>query len=280
MKIKITADSTCDLSPRLLLRYDIGITPLSIVKEGIAYKDGLEIRPQDIFDYVDSGAGTCHTTAVNTAEYIDAFSGYLKDYDAIVHISLGSKFSASNQNANIAASELENVYVVGSSSLSCGSGLLTLDAAIMAEAGALPDEIKKTLTEKREKVDGSFVIDTVNYLYKGGRCSALAALGANVLGLKPCIELRDGLMGVGKKYRGPLKKAVANYLKDRLSGRDDIDYTCAFLVHSGVPEEILEMAKELIREYADFKTIHNAIAGCTISCHCGPNTLGIMFYRK
>jgi len=280
MRIKVTADSTCDLPQTLLDKYDIGITPLSIVKGNVPYKDGIEIHPQDIFDHVESGAGICHTTAVNTAEYIDAFSGYLENYDAIVHVNIGSKFSACNQNANIAAKELENVYVIDSENLSCGNGQIALDAAMMAQAGVSPGEITLELTEKSKKAEMSFVINTVNYLYKGGRCSALAALGANILGLKPCIEVNDGLMDVGKKYRGPLDKALQKYIKDRLADRDDIDYTSAFLVHSGVSDEILDMARGLIAEYSDFKVIHEAIAGCTISCHCGPNTLGIMFYRK
>ena len=280
MKTKITADSTCDLSAALLARYQIDITPLSIVKDGVPYKDGIEIVPRDIFAHVESGAGICHTTAVNVAAYYETFRRQLKEYDAVVHINIGSKFSACNQNAHIAAAELGNVYVVDSRSLSAGMGHLALDAAILAERGTAPPEIKGILEEKAGKVEMSFVIPKIDYLHKGGRCSALTALGANILGLKPCIEVIDGKMEVGKKYRGAIRRAFESYLRDRLAGRQDIDVTSAILVHSGLSEALLVEMRNTVAQYASFETIYETVAGCTISCHCGPNTFGLMFYRK
>jgi len=280
MKVKITADSTCDLPKDLLEECDIGITPLSIVKDNLSYRDGLEIAPADIFDYVESDSGICHTTAVNTQEYYDKFSEILKDYDAIVHINIGSKFSACNQNANIAASEIENVYVVDSGNLSMGMGYLVLEAAKMVKAGAEAFEVRDWLEQKKDKAEMSFVIDTLKYLYKGGRCSALAAMGANILGLKPCIEVADGLMCVGKKYRGSATRIAEQYVTDRLSGRDDIDEQGIFVVHTGDQPEVLQIIRTTIDRFGDFKVRYESIAGCTISNHCGPKTFGIMFFRR
>lgn len=280
MKIKITADSTCDLSRELLEEYDIGVVPLSIVKGGLPYKDGIEIKPQDIFDYVESNAGICHTTAVNTQEYYDKFSEILEEYDAIVHVSLGSQFSACNQNANIAKGELDNVYVIDSQNLSMGMGYQVLSAAKMAKAGADVEEIISALELMMEKAEMSFVINTVKYLYKGGRCSAVAAMGANILGLKPCIEVKSGILDVGKKYRGSTPRVAEQYVTDRLAGRDDIDTKGIFVVHTGLSQEALDAIHNTIDRYVSFDEKYEGIAGCAISNHCGPNTFGIMFFRK
>lgn len=278
MNIKITADSTCDLPKDLIEKYDIGIVPLYIVKGDSSLKDGIEINPQDIFDYVESGTGICHTAAVNVLDYLERFSAYLKDYDAVIHINISSDFSACNQNANIAASELQNVYVVDSRNLSSGSGHLVLDASHMASAGMAPGEIVERLKEQAKLVEASFVIDTLKYLYKGGRCSGIAALGANVLKLKPCIEVVDGKMEVGKKYRGNMDKIILQYISDRINGRDDIDARRIFITHTSVSDAILSQVRDELKN--KFEEIIESDAGCTISNHCGPGTLGILFYRK
>lgn len=278
MNIKITADSTCDLPKDLIEKYDIGIVPLYIVKGDSSLKDGVEINPQDIFEYVESGTGICHTAAVNVLDYLERFSAYLKDYDAVIHINISSDFSACNQNANIAASELQNVYVVDSRNLSSGSGHLVLDASHMASAGMAPAEIVERLKEHAKLVEASFVIDTLKYLYKGGRCSGIAALGANVLKLKPCIEVVDGKMEVGKKYRGNMDKIILQYISDRLNDRDDIDARRIFITHTSVSDAILSQVREVLKD--KFEEIIESDAGCTISNHCGPGTLGILFYRK
>lgn len=280
MKVKITADSTCDLPQDLLEEYDIGIMPLSIVKNNVSYKDGLEITPQDIFDYMELNSGVCHTTAVNTHEYYEAFSEILKEYDAIVHINIGSKFSACNQNANIAASELGNVYVVDSGNLSIGMGYMVLEAAKMVKDGAEPANARDWLEQQKGKVEMSFVIDTLRYLYKGGRCSALAAMGSNILGLKPCIEVASGLMQVGKKYRGSAARIAEQYVTDRLSDRDDIDERGIFIVHTGDQPGVLQTIYSTVDRFGEFKVRYEGIAGCTILNHCGPGTFGIMFFRR
>ncbi|MCL2367795.1 MAG: DegV family protein [Oscillospiraceae bacterium] len=281
MKIKITADSTCDLRPELLAQYDIGIIPLSIVKDGKPYKDGIEITPRDIFEYVESGEGMTQTTAVNPEEYLEAFRGYLETYDAIVHLNIGSLFSICNQNANIAAAELEHVYVIDSENLSIGTGLLAIEAGKLVAAGKAPAEIKSEIEAMRERVEVSFVIDTLKYLHKGGRCSAVQALGANLLSLKPCIEVKVGKMDVGKKYRGTLSKTHPIYLKDRFKDRADIDTGVLYIACTGgiTPERIATIKAD-VANYIQFDEVIEIDPGCAISCHCGPKTMGTIFLRK
>ena len=199
MSIKITADSTCDLSTELIEKYNITITPLRIVRGEESLKDGVEIMPEDIFNYVESNAGVCKTAAVNIEEYTECFTEALKDHKTIIHFTISSDMSTCYQNALIAAEELSNIFVVDSRNLSTGIGHLVIDAAIMASEGVPAKEIYDTVVAARDKLEVSFVINTLKYLYKGGRCSALAALGANLLQLKPCIEVKDGTMDVGQE---------------------------------------------------------------------------------
>lgn len=280
MKIKITADSTCDLSKVLLEKYDIRTIPLHIINaENEDFLDGINIVPEDIFDYVDTTGNICHTAALNIEEFETVFKEELENNDAVIHISISSDFSACYQNACIAA-EVGNVYVVDSRNLSTGGGLIVLAAAEMAREGIEPAEIKARLDEMTSKVEASFVIDTLKYLHKGGRCSAVVALGANVLSLKPCIEVKDGKMGVGKKYRGSFDKSIKNYVKDRLTGRDDIDYSRIFITHCLCSDETVASVRALVEELGQFGEILQTEAGCTVSNHCGPNCLGILFVRK
>ena len=281
MKIKISADSTCDLTAEQIAEYNVGIIPLYINKGEESLKDGIEITPADIFKYVDSGAGVCSTSAVNVADYLKFFEGYLKEYDAVIHINLSSKMSSCYQNACIAASELENVYVVDSQNLSTASGHLVIDAALMAKSGMAPADIADELNSLAGKLEASFVLDTLMYLYKGGRCSGIAALGANLMKLRPCIEVRDGTMGVGKKYRGNIDKVLVKYVEDRLKDRDDIDYRRIFITNSGgIDESVFEAIRDTVKKYGKFEVIMESVAGCTISNHCGPKCFGILFYRK
>ena len=184
------------------------------------------------------------------------------------------------QNACIAARDFENVYVVDSRNLSSGIGHLAVDAAIMAENGATAEEIFRAMEEKKSRLDVSFVINTLEFLKMGGRCSSLAALGANMLGLKPCIEVKDGKMSVCKKYRGHLERCLQKYVADRLSEPDTIEPSRIFITDSGVPDEMVKMVEEEIRRHVAFDEIIHTYAGCTVSNHCGPNCLGILFYRK
>lgn len=280
MKIKITADSTCDLSKELIEKYDIRIIPLHIIKSDESdYLDGVDITPDDIFESVEKEGKVCRTAAINIEEFERVFKEELETHDAVIHIDISSEFSACCQNARIAA-EVGNVYVIDSRNLSTGVGHVVLDAAEMAMAGAEPEEIKSALDEKQKKLDVSFVINTLKYLHKGGRCSALAALGANLLQLKPCIEVKDGKMGVGKKYRGSFEKSVKAYVRDRLTTGGEIDYKRIFITHSPCDEQLVRDIHELVKELGPFEEIIETSAGCTVSNHCGPNCLGVLFYRK
>ena len=281
MKIAITSDSTCDLSKELIEKYDIKIIPLYINKGHESLRDGLEITPDDIVDYVDSGAGVCQTSALNIADYTDLFEERLKSYDAVIHFNISSGFSSCHTNAKLAAEDFENVYVIDTLNLSTGSGHLVLDAAIMAKEGKTPEEIVAVINEEIPKVESSFVIDTLKYLHKGGRCSGVAALGANLLKLKPCIEVVDGKMDVGKKYRGNFKTVILQYVRDRLEGRSDIDPRRIFITcTTGTPEDVIDAVEAEIKSIMQFDEIIRTKAGCTVSNHCGRVCLGILFFRK
>ena len=280
MRVKIISDSTCDLSPELLERYDIAITPLCVIKDGKEFHDGVDITPADIFTHVDGGRDLCSTAAVSQFEYTEMFTRYAKDCDAVVQINIGSNFSCCYQNACLAAQDFDNVYVVDSGNLSSGQGLLVVAAAKLAEQGLSGAEIAERMRALVPKVEASFLIERLDYMRKGGRCSAVAALGANLLNLKPCIEVREGKMGVCKKYRGSFEKCIRQYVKDRLDGRADIAPDLAFITHPACQKNVVDAAMEEAARYGSFDEVVETHAGCTVSCHCGPNTLGILFVRK
>lgn len=278
--IKITADSTCDLSPEILEKMDITLKPLYILVDDKTFQDGVDIKSEDIFRYVDEEGKTCKTAAANVFDYKRLFAEFSPKYEAVIHISLGSGFSSCYQNAVIAAQDFDNVYVVDSRNLSSGSGHVVYEAALMAREGIEPLEICHRLEELVPKVDASFIIDRLDYLYKGGRCSGLEVIGTRILRIKPCIEVIDGKMIVGRKYRGSFESCLEKYVKDRLFGNQDIDYSRIFITHTMCSEQTVAKVKEAVRRYADFEEIIETSAGCTVSNHCGPNTLGILYKRK
>jgi len=280
MKIKILSDSTCDLSPELLAQHDIDLARLSVIKDGEAFLDGLTITPADIFAHVAAGGDLCSTNAFNIDGYHALFAKYSGEYDGIIHINIGSNFSCCYQNACIAAEDFPNVRVIDSQNLSTGQGHVVLEACRLAKTCDDLDEIAQKLREFTPKVEASFLLDQLKYMVKGGRCSSVAALGANLLNLKPCIEVRDGKMSVVKKYRGSFPKCLSNYVKDRLADREDIVRNELFLTYTPVTDESLAAVKEAIDAYGNFETVYETTAGCTVSCHCGPATLGVLFVRK
>ena len=280
MNIKILSDSTCDLSDAQLKEHNIDLARLTIVKDGESFLDGETILPADIFAHVAAGGDLCSTTAYNIGEYEALFAKYAKDYDGVIHISLGSGFSSSYQNACIAAEDFPNVRVIDSMNLSTGQGHVVLEACRLAKQSEDLDEIAEKLRAFAPRVEASFLLDQLKYMVKGGRCSAVAALGANLLGLKPCIEVRDGKMGVVKKYRGKYDKCLASYVKDRLADREDIIRDELFLTYTPVDDNCLAAVKAAIEEHGHFNTVYETTAGCTVSCHCGPGTLGVLFVRK
>ena len=280
MNIKILSDSTCDLSPELIAKHNISLSSLTVIKNGEEFKDGLTITPADIFAHVAAGGDLCSTTAFNIGEYAELFEKYAADYDGVIQICIGSGFSSSYQNACIAAEDYPNVRVIDSMNLSTGQGHVVLEACRLAAECESLDEIVDKLNAFTPRVEASFLLDQLKYMVKGGRCSAAAALGANLLNLKPCIEVRDGKMSVVKKYRGSYAKCLANYVKDRLADREDIIRNELFLTYTPVTDECLSAVKEAIDAYGHFDTVYETTAGCTVSCHCGPGTLGVLFIRK
>ena len=280
MNFKITADSTCDLSPAQLEQLNITLARLTIIKDGEPFLDGETIVPADIFAHVAAGGDLCSTTAINVGEYDDLFGALSSEYDGVIHISLGSGFSSSYQNACLAAEEYPNVRVIDSNNLSTGQGLVVLEACRLAKTCDDLDEIAAKLNDYTTRVEASFVLDQLKYMAKGGRCSSVAALGANLLGLKPCIEVKNGKMGVVKKYRGTYSKCLAAYVKDRLAGRDDLQTTELFITYSPVDDDCLIAVKAAVAECSNFENVYETTAGCTVSCHCGPGTLGVLFVRK
>ena len=280
MSIKITSDSTCDLSPALLQRYHIDLLPLSIIKGGAPYRDGLEITPSDISRHVADGGELPTTTAVSVGDYSQRFAQLSPRYEAVIHINIGSGFSSCYQNACIAAEEFDNVYVVDSKNLSTGQGHIVVEAALAAEAGMESQDILTFLNGLIPRVEASFIINRLDYLAKGGRCSTVAALGANLLKLKPCIDVRDGRMEVTRKFRGSFEKCALEYVRERLKGRDDLELDRIFITHSATDHRVVEQVREEIGKYASFKEILETHAGCTVFSHCGPDTLGILFIRS
>lgn len=276
--IKITTDSTCDLPAWLLEQHNITVIPLGIVKGDRLYQDGVNIRPADIAAYVDAGGDITTTNAVNIADYETLFRAESGKYDAVIHLNIGPGFSSCHQNARLAAEEVPGVYVADSANLSVGHGLLVLAAAEAAEAGNSVPEILAMLEDMAPRVEMSFVLDRLDYMKKGGRCSAVTALGANLLKLHPCIEVIDGKMSVTKKYRGSIEKVVADYIRERLADRTDIDSRRAILVDTCPDDALAGIVRDAVR--ARFDEVIEAKAGCTIFSHSGNNTLGVVFLRK
>ena len=280
MTWKITSDSTCDLSPELLDRENISILPLHINLDGVNHRDQVDLFPDDIFSKVDAGGSLPVTAAINPAEYTAFFAEFAQEYDFVVHLCLSAEFSSCYQNACLAAEAFPNVYVVDSRNLSTGHGHMVLTACDLARQGLTGPEIVDALAELAPRVDASFILSRLDYLRKGGRCSALAAMGANVLKLRPSILVKDGRMTVGKKYRGSFEKTMCEYIRDRLEGRNDLDLSRIFITHSGLDEETIALAEHTVRSLQDFREVYITRAGCTISCHCGPNSMGVLFIHK
>ncbi|MGN1110920.1 MAG: DegV family protein [Oscillospiraceae bacterium] len=276
--VKICADSVCDLSEEMKQRYNISVVPLYVRCGEQTMRDGVEITQKDVFAHYRSTGKLCATAAVNIDDFTTFFKEQLEDYDELVLVTISSEFSSTYQNACVAAEDFPNVRVVDSRNLSTGEGLVTIAAAKLAAQGLSADEIVEKLGEVIPRVDASFFVANVEYLHKGGRCSSIAALGANLLKLRPCIEVSDGKMKVVKKYRGSIEKTIVDYVKDRLSNVEAED-DLIFITHTTSEGNVTQTAKE-IEKYKQFKEIAATDAGCTVACHCGEDTLGILFIRK
>ena len=281
-QIILSADSTCDLGDELKQKYSVNYYPFHVILDGKVYADGVDLTPDQIYEVYQDRRILPKTAAINAAEYTDYFRQWTDKGYEVIHITLGHGLSSTYNNCRLAASELPGVYVIDSCSLSTGSGLLVIEAAERIAAGMPAVQVAREVQALTSYVHASFVIDTLEFLYKGGRCSALQMLGANVLQLKPSIEVhtQDGSMGVGKKYRGSLDKTLLQYVRDQLEGRGDIREERVFITHSGISQQRIDLVRNEILKMKRFDHIYVTRAGCTISSHCGPNTLGVLFMTK
>ncbi|MBQ8203015.1 MAG: DegV family protein [Clostridia bacterium] len=278
--IVITSDSTTDLGPALIERYNVSTIPLGVTLGDKTYRDGVDITPDDIYEHHRKTGELPKTTAANVGECIDFFRPFAEAAKTVIHFTISSEMSSTYNNTCLAASEFENVYVIDSRNLSTGGGLLVVAAAEMANSGLEAKKIVEKIEELKANVDASFIIDSLDYLHKGGRCSALSVLGANLLKLKPCIEVKNGTMGVGKKYRGKYADVIKDYVLERLGDGSDIDLDRVFVTHAGCDEAIVNSVVELVKNTLPFKEVFVTRASCTISAHCGADTLGVLFVRK
>ncbi|MDF2686781.1 MAG: domain protein DegV family [Clostridia bacterium] len=280
--VLITADSTCDLSQELIKKHNIKIVPIYISMGSKFYKDGIDITQKDIYEFVAKNNQLPKTAAIGPIEYAEIFKPLVEKGLEIIHVSIGSKFSSCFQNACLAAEEYAGkVHIVDSANLSSGSGHVVLELADLLEAGVSVSETLEKIKTIIPKVDASFILDNLEYMHKGGRCSSITALGANFLKLKPCIEVVDGVMEVGKKYRGNLPIVLKKYVEDRLiNTKDYYKKNRIFITSTCQTNELIDMVKDEIKKAQIFDEIFVTPAGCTITCHCGPNTLGILFIRN
>ena len=278
--IIISSDSTCDLSRELVERYQIRILPLGVTLGDESYRDGVDVTPDDIYAYHAKTGQLPKTSAINIAENTDFFAELTREGSAVIHFTISSSMSATYNNARVAAEEFEDVYVIDSKNLSTGNGLLVVAAAELAKQGMEAKEIAEKVAKLADCVDASFIVDNLEYLAKGGRCSSVAAFGANLLQLKPCIAVKGGAMGVGKKYRGKFGKVLLEYVAERLADDEDIDLDRVFVTHAGCDKDVYEACVKQVKSIAPFKEVLLTRAGCTVSSHCGRNTLGVLFIRK
>lgn len=280
--ILITADSTCDLPYELVQKYHITIIPLSISLGDNSFLDGVDVKPRDIYSYAEKNSDLPKTSAVPPGRYAEVFQKAVSEGKSVVHIGLSSAISSSYQNACMAAAEFDNVYCVDSKSLCTAMGLLVLRACDFREQGFGAKRIALMLENIVPKVSATFVLNSLEYLHKGGRCSSVARFGANVLGIKPSIAVDNetGKMDVAKKYRGKMDSVYKQYVKDCLSDLSEVDTSRVVIANSGgIDSKILDGIYNMVQQTEVFKEIILADAGCTISSHCGPKTLAV-FYIK
>ncbi|MBQ2283636.1 MAG: DegV family protein [Agathobacter sp.] len=278
--VKVIADSTCDLSEELIEKYGITIIPLYIVLGEKEYRDKVEIMPADIYKWSDENKTTPKTAALSIDDAVKAMMPILEQGDDIVIFSISKDMSSTNNVFRLATEELEaedRISVIDSANLSTGIGLMVIEAAIMAQAGKSKDEITAVIEGLKPRVRASFVVDTLEYLHRGGRCSGLAALAGGMLKLHPKIVVKDGAMGADKKYRGKLDAVILKYAKemeaDLLTAKKDR----VFITHSGCDDEVVASVKEYLESLGYFDEILTTVAGGVISSHCGPGTLGVLY---
>ncbi len=286
-KILLSADTPCDIGSELKERYHVSLYPLHIILDGKQYTDGVDITAGEIYRAWWDNKLLPRTAAINPEEYVEYFTPFLEDGNDVIHISLGSGLSSCYQNARIAANMLSDkgrVFVIDSCSLSTGFGLLVCEAGERIKKDVPIEQIVEEVTALAPHTSASFVLDTLEFMRAGGRCSSITQIGAAMLNIKPTIIVkndRQGSMIVGKKYIGKFEGALMKYVDDQLKDRTDIILDRVFVTHSIMDDpQLIERVIARIRELQPFKEIHDTDASCTISSHCGPNTLGVLFMVK
>lgn len=278
--VKIISDSTCDLSQDLLEKYDVEIVPLHVLLGEEEYEDGKSITPDEIYTWSDANRATPKTSAAGIEQMMQVYRSQLEGHEELVVMSIGADMSTTNNVMRMAAMELEaedKIFVVDSANLSTGVGLQVIEAAIMAQEGKSGAEIVAHIEEIRPRVRASFVVDTLTYLHRGGRCSGVAALAGGVLKLHPKIVVENGKMKPTEKFRGKMSKVVMDYVKSMEEDLKKADKTRVFITHSGGCDEIIAQVRNYLEELHIFEEILVTRAGCVVSSHCGPGTLGVLF---
>ena len=279
-KVIIASDSTTDLGTELAEKNSVVVLPLGITLGDKTYQDGVDITPDDIYAHYEKTGQLPKTSAANIADFTDFFEKLTADGSSVVMFTISSEMSSTFSNARLAAEDFDDVYVVDTKNLSTGGGLLVLSACDMRDDGKSAKEIADECEAIAQKIDASFVIDNLEFLHKGGRCSALTALGANLLQIKPCISVRNGKMGIERKYRGKFPVVLEKYIADQIGDASDIELDLIFVTHAGCDEELCNQCVEQVKAIAPFKEVLLTRAGCSVSSHCGRNTLGVLFIRK
>ena len=279
--IRILTDSACDLSPELIEKYDIIVIPFHVHLGDREYKDGHDISPKQIYQWAEEHKTTPKTAVPSIQEVIDVYRKYPDD--ELICFSISHSMSGSGNVMRLAAEELEieeRVHLINSKNLSSGIGLLILEAAIMAGSGINAEEIVKTVKDFIPKVRSSFVVDTLTYLYRGGRCSGVAALSGGVLNIHPKIVVTDGSMVPSKKYRGKMPKVIMSYVKDLEEDLKQAKKDRVFITHSGCDKEVIEEVYGYLKSLELFSEIWITRTGAVISSHCGPGPLGVLFIAQ
>ena len=282
MSVRIVADSTCDLSKELIEKYDISIIPLCIVMGDKSYYDGIETTPDEIFAWADANKTTPKTAAVAMDKAAELLAPFMEAGDDIIFFGISGEMSTTCNVIRIVGEdkEYDKLFIIDSRNLSTGIGLQVIRAAELAAAGKSAAQIVEAINSVKDKVRASFVVDTLTYLARGGRCTAVTALLANTLKLHPQIVVKDGKMGVSKKYRGSLDSALNKYVKEMQEELLQADSARVFITHSGCSQETLDKVYDSVKALNYFEEIHITRAGGVISSHCGPATLGVLFYEK
>lgn len=280
MKVKITTETSCDLPQEILKQLDIEAVRVYVLLDGVSYRDVDDMTAYELFDAVESRDLAPTTSAPSIQDYLDVFKLYDPQTTTVIHLSTTSEHSVCYHNALKAAEECSNVHVIDSRNATTGLGYLVMMAGEMALEGYSAEEIIQKINHSIPRIEMSCILNTVSYVRRGGRISSLAAKGVELLNLKPCVEVFNGRLSIGKKYRGKLEKVLLDYISDRLKNRNDLDLRRVFMTNSLYSKAIIQNLVDMVKTLQPFAQILVNDAGCTISCHSGPNALGLIFMRK